>query len=104
MTTIEKVEYYLQKYPETRDNDNILLAKIWWDEVPTGSNIYHFFERLIDSELTNFESIRRCRQKLQEENPELRGAKYKKRTETSAPKVSDAIVKGTFQGIEETLF
>jgi len=38
-----------------------------------------FLDMLINGELTSPETIRRCRQRLQEENETLRGYKYKLR-------------------------
>ena len=71
--------------PETRDNDNLLLSLIWRDDIISSNdrsidlsmNMNKFFDLLAKNELTNFESVRRVRQKIQEENPELRGKNYR---------------------------
>lgn len=39
-----------------------------------------FLKMYSEGRLPNFETIRRTRQKLQEENPQLRGKRYKERT------------------------
>jgi hypothetical protein len=73
-----KVEYLLKNYPIFRDNDNKLISKIWWSE----SNASSFKEFLMEfggGKRTSPEAIRRARQKLQEENPHLRGVLYDKR-------------------------
>lgn len=89
------VKQLLEEYPETRDSDKKLIWKIWdslghiHEEQIMGQLIptidyYHF----MDSPST--ESIRRCRQKLQETHPELRGSKYiqDKRSEKQKSKSS----------------
>jgi len=66
----------------TRDNDARLCAKIWWHEYKAmgGPNdIIEFFSCLSQGNLTSPESIRRCRQKLQETFPGLRGKSYSAR-------------------------
>lgn len=60
---------------EARDNDNRLLTLIWRSESKHNS-LETFFSELSNGKLSNFESIRRVRQKLQEERPYLRGDKY----------------------------
>tara|TARA_R100000655_G_scaffold110111_1_gene167734 strand:- start:3951 stop:4313 length:363 start_codon:yes stop_codon:yes gene_type:complete len=71
-----------------RDNDNMLLSIIWRKEVdeieeakPKSilSNNLGVLDYLAFGELTSPESIRRTRQKIQQENPNLRGEKYKAR-------------------------
>lgn len=74
----DKVEYLLENYPILRDDDNKLIAKIWWSE----SNVTQLESFLRDFGKGNHsspEAIRRARQKLQEHNPHLRGNLYAKR-------------------------
>ena len=33
MNTYEKVEDILRRYPQAKDNDNILVALYWWEEL-----------------------------------------------------------------------
>lgn len=68
----EIVRELLEKKPELRDNDNLLMSTIWKDQ----SNILNFFHRFESGKLHSPESIRRARQKLQEDNPHLRGELY----------------------------
>ena len=42
---------------------------------------FDFLEVFSQGKLTHPESIRRCRQKIQEQNPELRGGNYNQRKE-----------------------
>lgn len=79
MKTIEKVMHMLHKDPRTRDNDNLLIARIWFDEMSHQQLQQSTFSFLVDyanSRITSAESIKRCRQKLQQEYPGLRGKSY----------------------------
>ena len=66
------VHRLLEEQPALRDNDNLLMSKIWKQQ----SNIFNFFDRFESGKLHSPESIRRARQKLQEENEHLRGELY----------------------------
>tara|TARA_R100000781_G_scaffold108489_1_gene73040 strand:+ start:216 stop:524 length:309 start_codon:yes stop_codon:yes gene_type:complete len=84
MNTKEKVEYWLAKYPELRDNDYRLCANIWRKEIELyvnleKSNVRDFLMFYSLGKLTSAPSIKRARAKLQEENPHYRGEKYYKR-------------------------
>ena len=73
----------LFKHPETRDNDQMLVSLTWFyhigrDEVKSLS-AWDLLTKLSKNKLPNAESIRRCRQKLQEHDEDLRGKKYKER-------------------------
>ena len=73
--TKELVRQLLEQYPQTRDNDNLLMSIIWRKE----SNLFNFYSRLESGKLTPAETIRRCRQRLQLDHPELRGTMYELR-------------------------
>lgn len=66
-----------------RDNDNKLIARIWYNQLASlnmsNINATQFLILLAENKLSSSESIRRSRQKCQEEMPELRGEKYKLR-------------------------
>jgi hypothetical protein len=76
-----KVKWLLVKFPELRDDDNKLLATFYsyqvggWDALKE-MTAYDFFMNLVDNKYVNFESIRRVRCRIQEQEPELRGKKY----------------------------
>ena len=73
MTKInEIVRELLEKKPELRDNDNLLMAEIWSAE----SNMFNFMTKFKSGKLHSPESIRRTRQRLQEDYPHLRGNLY----------------------------
>ena len=74
----------LKNTPKSRDDDHILAGAVWIRELG-GSNIaremglWEFMRLFMNHELANFESIVRCRRKVQELDPELRGEKYEYR-------------------------
>lgn len=84
MKTIkERVEYLLIKYAHLRENDYKLIASYFYyvlgkDRLENMTAI-DFLKMFADGKLPHTESIRRDRQKLQEEKPELRGENYGKR-------------------------
>jgi len=75
----DRVKALLVKHPHLRDNDNKLIASIWHYDLlrmgikTTSISAAGFLLYYADKQLTNAESIRRVRQKLQEENSDLRG-------------------------------
>ncbi len=66
-----------------RDNYQALIANIWWRELVTQgkdkSTAFEMLKVFSEGKLSNPESIRRSRQKIQEEQPELRGESYRAR-------------------------
>ena len=79
----DKVIELLRQNPMYRDDDNKLIARIWFHEFENcpGTEATDLLKALAQGKLTSSESIRRSRQKIQEEHPELRGTKYKIRHE-----------------------
>ena len=78
-----KVKKLLQDRPELRDDDYRLIAAIIVDEYGI-DNAKHtsaltFLKQLSNGKFSNFESIRRVRAKIQEQEPELRGEMYGKK-------------------------
>ena len=71
----------LETNPKARDDDHFLAGVIWIQELG-GSNIaremglWEFMKMFMSHDLINFESIIRCRRKVQELNKDLRGTKY----------------------------
>ncbi len=70
-----KVFSVLTDYPDTRDDDKLLLMTIWEKE-SNATEISELFKELIENKISHFESIRRMRQKIQEKHPSLRGKKW----------------------------
>ena len=80
-STKERVRRVLSEFPETRDNDNLLVVHIWSAEssMQRTDELGKFIDLFVADKLTKTESIRRVRQKLQELYPGLRGKVYKGR-------------------------
>ena len=68
----------LEENPIARDNDNILVAMVWYMQLNNmgyqGSR--DFMTILGVDELSKYESISRCARKIKEDNPSLRGGNY----------------------------
>lgn len=82
MKTKEIIKKILLEKPHLRDNDNRLIAAFWYRELKLqgvdleGVTALDFLHKYADNKLTNAESIRRMRAKIQEEEPKYRGEKY----------------------------
>ncbi len=82
MKAKNKVKTLLTKYPRFRDSDNKLIAAYWLEELkrkglnPDEMSGMEFLHQFADSKITNPETIRRSRAKLQEEDSSLRGNNY----------------------------
>ena len=93
MKVKDKVKQLLLDNPSNRDSDSKLIANYWYYELhKKGVDLHELsaFDLLkyyADSRLTNAESIRRMRAKLQEQYIELRGKKYNLRKTTIQNKV-----------------
>jgi hypothetical protein len=80
----EKVKTLLIKHPELRDDDFKLIATLYsvqsggWNALKNIS-AFDFLINFANHKYTSFESITRVRRKLQEEDENLRGAKYLER-------------------------
>ena len=68
----DMVLFELENRPETRDSDRVLISKVYEDFF--GIKNESFFEVLMRDDVPNFESIRRCRAKVQEVRPDLRAS------------------------------
>lgn len=90
-TIKDKVKHLLETDPEARNSDLHLIQIIWKEECRDLhiGDLESFFCAFTSGRLTNFESIRRDRQKWQETCPELRGTNYKERKEKSKVIVGD---------------
>lgn len=97
-TLKKRVTTYLEKYPRLRDSDQKLIANIWFEDLGgkvkisklTGKQI---LEKLSSNLISNQSSIIRCRAKLQEEFPELRGDTYSLRKGEMATRMATEVNK-----------
>ena len=69
----QMVWFILDRYPETRGNDRELIKVLYDEFYSVWSEPFYMVMNRHD--LPSFESIRRCRQKIQEENEDLRAVK-----------------------------
>ena len=78
---LDKVINLLTKHPSLRDSDERLTANIWHRHTKNVDEIdaITLLSRFAEGKLPSYESISRCRRKIQEEKPELRGKKWAKR-------------------------
>ena len=84
---LEMVREILQRFPQSQDSDNDLLARIWYREFLSfgvdRETATRFCKLLAEGKLSHPQSISRTRQKIQEENPSLRGDTYNERQKKS---------------------
>lgn len=74
----DKVEWVLENFPVTRDDDRLVVGAVYAHFYKVDMNT-PFKDILLRRDLPNFETIRRCRQKAQEMHEELRGSKQKEK-------------------------
>ena len=95
-TMRERVAGLLRSVPATRDNDGYLYALILNEDLlvagfePKDLPCHELFVLMKAGKVSNPESVRRMRQKVQEECPEMRGAGYRAKA-AKAAKVRGAI-------------
>jgi hypothetical protein len=77
----DRVRELITKSPHLKDDDDKLIATVWWYDIKCNKEMTakQFLDRIANGSLTNPESIRRSRAKLQQDEPELRGNSYKGR-------------------------
>lgn len=79
----DRVRSILSKREDSRDSDDLLISSFWYYEckllIKGGLSAQDFLTMYSKGEITSSESIRRVRQKIQEEVVELRGKSYKQR-------------------------
>lgn len=74
-TIKKKVEYILNRYPETRGDDGLLflyLVRLVLPETPNKKAILNAIEFLNNADIPNFKSVLRSRQAVQADYPELK--------------------------------
>ena len=84
-TNKESIVLLLEAFPNLRDSDTALIAAVWNLQLDLKCidtdkmTLDEFFNYLITGNLENSETITRCRRKIQQEVPSLRGNYYHKR-------------------------
>lgn len=76
-----RVTYLLEKYPALRDDDFLLIGAVYhtYYGVEYGDTFLDVMKHHKEKRLPSFESIRRTRQKVQEERFDLASSKAKRR-------------------------
>jgi hypothetical protein len=80
---VTQVKQRLETSTKMRDDDALLIADIWREELAElgAKSVYDVLNAIAGRMVTSPESIRRSRQKVQQDNPNLRGVFYFKRHE-----------------------
>ena len=88
-TVKDKVKFLLETNPFLRDNDMKLIATYYFHEIGKEEidnlNAYDLLTKISSSKMTNFETIRRLRMQLQQNDESLRGSEYKNRKKRIDP-------------------
>ena len=84
-SVLNEVKDFLIKHPALRDSDERLMANIWGKYLgdPSYVNGNDILKMLANKELPSYESISRCRRKIQQATPHLRGEKWDERHKRS---------------------
>jgi hypothetical protein len=79
----QTVKELLINEPKLRDNDRLLIMRVWLDQAPylrkNSSDFSDFAYGFVEGKFASPESIRRSRALLQKEHPSLRGEIWHKR-------------------------
>ena len=81
MLIIKEVKQRLENSTKMRDDDALLMADIWREELTQlgAKTLYDVLNAIAGRMVTSPESIRRSRQKVQQDYPNLRGTVYNER-------------------------
>ena len=86
VSVLDIVTALLKKHPHLRDSDEKLMANVWYQFVSRDDNFevrrmtaMQLLEELSKGNMPSYESISRCRRKIQEKEESLRGELWDKR-------------------------
>ena len=106
----KRVKKLLEDIPDTRDSDNLLIMKIWYDDLrklgynPELIPATTFFTEFMLHKLTPAESVRRSRQILEVAYPGIRGLSYEKRHGKIAKEVKADVRETQFEAILDSKY
>lgn len=87
------VKEILERYPNARDSDEALYAKLVegppWRENTEAITGFELLTLIEQGHLPNFEMVRRARQRVQEAHEELRGTRYEERQKKGRRRTAD---------------
>ena len=90
----------LTEHPKTRDSYYMLIAHIWWDELPdkfkSNQTAKDIFNKLANGGFSHPESLMRSRRLIQEKEESLRGKTYKHRVEKEEKSVRREVIQDKF--------
>tara|TARA_R110000824_G_scaffold4623_7_gene22259 strand:- start:409 stop:819 length:411 start_codon:yes stop_codon:yes gene_type:complete len=102
---IDEVELFLKNHKVLRDSDERLMANIWAKHIGIDTleylNAKDILTMLSTGKLPSYESISRCRRKLQEEMPDLRGQQWLARQEKMTKEIKKELE--SFNGIRKKI-
>lgn len=81
LETKKMVRGILERCPETRDSDDLLYLRVIKRYSADHLTLDEFFSSRAAYGIPSFETVRRSRQKAQEENPALKGKRVEERAE-----------------------
>ena len=84
----DSIEGLLISYPQLRDDDRRLVANVWYGEM-NKDGITDFLTAYATKQITMSDTITRIRRKLQEDRPDLRGAKWAERHKKETQVIQD---------------
>jgi hypothetical protein len=81
MLVIKEIKQRLENSTKMRDDDALLMADIWRQELAElgAKSVFDVLNAIAGRMVTSPESIRRSRQKVQQDYPNLRGTVYNQR-------------------------
>ena len=81
MLIIKEVKERLENSTKMRDDDALLIADVWRQQLAElgAKSVYDVLNAIAGRMVTSPESIRRSRQKVQQDYPNLRGTVYNQR-------------------------
>ena len=81
MLVIKEVKQRLENSTKMRDDDALLIADVWRQQLAElgAKSVYDVLNAIAGRMVTSPESIRRSRQKVQQDYPNLRGTVYNQR-------------------------
>ena len=93
-TVEKKVIRLLENNESLRDSDNKLVASAWWEHIkqtrnPSDMKALDLLIALGNNELPSWETLTRCRRKVQEKRTDLRGKKYEQRQQRQKDVIKD---------------
>lgn len=91
-----RIKSHLLYEPELRDNDELLIKKIWTEDLGGEERLKllpgdQLLDLVAKRKLTSYATVRRVRAKLQEVYPHLRGKLYVHRTQNMNSRMRDEV-------------